>query len=55
MTELERLKKKVADTKAAYVAAYAAWVAFDVDNAWVAADAWKQAKLELNNYLREQD
>ena len=55
MTELERLKKKVADTKAAYVAAYAAWVAFDVDNAWVAADAWKQAKLELNEYLKEQD
>ena len=44
MTELERLKKKVADTKAADAAAYAAadaaWDAWDTWDTW---DAWHDA------------
>ena len=53
--------------KAAYAAVDAAWGSAAADDAyaaaaddayaaaWVAADAWKQAKLELNEYLKEQD
>ena len=44
LTELERLEKDVVDTYAA-----------DAVLAWDAAyDAWKQAKLDLSNYLKEQ-
>jgi|TARA_R110001599_G_scaffold65339_3_gene184061 hypothetical protein len=54
MTELETLEKAVVDTKAAYDAAWDA-----ADDAWdAAADAyapWLKAKLDLNNYLKEQD
>ena len=63
MNELERLEKKVVDTKAAfYVAAYAAsdavwgtvWgTACDAEDA--AWDALVKAKLELANYLQEKD
>ena len=52
MIELERLQKKVADTDAAYEAA------FDAANAAANAAtyaAWSKAKLELANYLKEQD
>ena len=48
LTKLEQLQKKVADTKAAFDAAY-----FDA-----AAAAWValvKAKLELAKYLKEQD
>ena len=68
LTKLERLQQNVVDTKAAYdvadAAADAAWAAADAawgaahdvaKAAYAAADAWKQAKLELNNYLKEQD
>ena len=52
LTELERLKEKVVDTKAAYDA-YDTKVPYDV---WYAAyDSWYQAKLELARYLKEQD
>ena len=69
--KLERLEKKVADTKAAYVTAYAAadaaWDTFDTWDAWY--DAWHdacdaevdaawvalKARDELEDYLKEQD
>ena len=52
LTKLEQLKEKVVDTKAAYDA-YDARVPYDV---WYAAyDSWYQAKLELKEYLKEQD
>ena len=53
--KLERLEKAVVDTKAAYDAdvAYDTKAAFDV---WYAAyDSYYQAKLELNEYLKDQD
>ena len=58
MAELERLQKNVVDTKAAFAAAWDdAWDAADDD--WdAAADdyaAWFKAKLELEDYLKEQD
>ena len=63
MNELERLEKKVADTKDAYdVAAYAAsdavwgtvWgTACDAEDA--AWDALVKASRELADYLKEQD
>ena len=58
LTKLETLQKAVVDTKAAYAAAWdAAWDADD--DAWdAAADAyapWFKAKLELDEYLKEQD
>ena len=65
LTKLERLEKAVVDTEAAYGVAYAASdAAYDVayaayaaawDDAWDAAyDAWVKAKLDLSNYLKEQ-
>ena len=48
MTELERLKEKVVDTKAA---AHAALVSGLLD----AYKAWFKAELELATYLKEQD
>ena len=48
MAELERLKEKVADTKAAFdVAEAASWDAADA-----AYDVWDEAERELSNYLR---
>ena len=68
MSKLEQLEKNVADAYdaayAAYAAAYAAdvaayvsWDAADdaFDVAYAADAAWKQAKLELAEYLKEQD
>ena len=64
MTKLEQLEKKVVDTKDAYEAAFdAANAAWGADAAWdaaedaedAAADAWVKAKLELAEYLKEQD
>ena len=65
MNKLERLKKSVVDTKAAFdVAAYAThdavWgAAFAWDDACDAEDAadaaWVKAKQELAKYLKEQD
>ena len=58
MTKQERLEKNVVDTKAAYDVAFAAavdaWGAADAteDAAW---DALVKAKLELAEYLKEQD
>ena len=52
MPKLEQLEKKVVDTQAADAAYDADW---DTEAAWGAADAWKQAKRELNEYLKEQD
>ena len=56
LTKRERLKKNVVDTKAAYDAwglSDATKVSYDV---WYAAyDSWYQAKLELKEYLKEQD
>jgi hypothetical protein len=50
MAELERLKEKVADTKAAFdVAEAASWDAADA-----AYDVWDEAERELSNYLKEQ-
>ena len=47
MTELERLQKAVVDTEAAY---------YDADAALYAAeDAQARARLELGDYLKEQD
>ena len=45
--KLERLKKEVVDTKVSFDAAYAA----EADT-W---DAWVKAKLELEDYKKEQD
>jgi hypothetical protein len=45
MTEQERLEKAVVDTEAAFDAA-------PVVDAW---DAWFKARLELADYLKEQD
>ena len=52
LTKLERLKEKVADTEAAYEAAFDAAIAL----AWEAATyaAWSKAKRELDEYLKEQ-
>ena len=50
MTKLERLKKDIVDTEVAYEAAYAAW-----EDAWDNYDARLKAKLELAEYLKEQD
>ena len=65
LTELERLKEKVVDTKAAYDAydaaydaAYAAYgAAYGAHDAatYAAYAAWVKAKLELEDYLEEQD
>ena len=46
----ERLEKAVVDTDAAYEAAYKAW-----EDAWDTYAARLKAKLELANYLKEQD
>ena len=60
MTELERLEKAVVDTEAAFdvaEAAYsaAAWHAEDAwDNIADAEDAWFKVRLELADYLKEQ-
>ena len=65
LTKLERLKKAVVDTEAAYEAAFdaandaanAAWdAAWDAADAWEAATyaAWSKAKLALAEYLKEQ-
>ena len=58
LTKLKQLRKNVADTQAAFAAAWDdAWDAADDD--WdAAADdyaAWFKAKLDLSNYLKEQD
>ena len=54
MTELERLKEKVADTEAAFDDAEAAFD--DADDAYAATHAaWSKAKRELANYFKEQD
>ena len=58
LTKREQLEKNVVDTKAAFAAAWDdAWDAADDD--WdAAADdyaAWFKAKLDLSNYLKEQD
>ena len=59
MSKREQLEKNVADTKAAYTkvaasaasaATYATYYAADA-----AYDEWVKAKLELSNYLKEQD
>ena len=68
MSKREQLEKNVADAyDAAYaayavayaadVAAYVSWDAADdaFDVAYAADAAWKQAKLELAEYLKEQD
>tara|TARA_R110000764_G_scaffold213285_1_gene299672 strand:- start:195 stop:350 length:156 start_codon:yes stop_codon:yes gene_type:complete len=47
LTKLETLEKAVVDTKAAFDVAYAA-----ESVAWY---AWDEARLDLNNYLKEQD
>ena len=60
MTELEQLQKNVVDTKAAYDVAHNAWDTWD---AWYDAcadcaarrGAWEKARLDLSNYLKEQD
>ena len=60
LTKREQLEKNVADTKAAYGAAWDAWDSWD---AWYDAcadcaarrGAWEKARLDLNNYLKEQD
>ena len=52
MTKLEQLEKNVVDTEAAKDAVFAA---YDADAAWVAAWDAAKAKLELSNYLKEQD
>ena len=57
MTKREQLEKNVVDTKAAFAAAWDdAWDA--ADDAWDAAvdayEPWFKAKLELSNYLKEQ-
>ena len=68
MKTLEQLRKNVVDTKAACNAADAAWNAahdaayyaayYAADAADAAADAawdaWDKARLELNEYLKEQ-
>tara|TARA_R110000737_G_scaffold105038_1_gene138150 strand:+ start:120 stop:293 length:174 start_codon:yes stop_codon:yes gene_type:complete len=52
LTKLERLQKNVEDTATAYAAAYAAMdAAYDAD-AW---DAYAKARLDLEEYLKEQD
>jgi hypothetical protein len=60
--KLEQLKKAVVDTKAAYAAWGATDAAWGATDAWDAAaalaaawDAWVKAKLELDEYLKEQD
>ena len=60
LTKLETLQKAVVDIEAAFVAAFdAAADSWDDDYTEVAAyaayDAWVKAKLELANYLKEQD
>ena len=51
MSKLEQLEKNVVDAKdAAYDAAYAAY-----DDADAAYDDWVEARLELSDYLKEQD
>ena len=63
MTKQEQLEKKVADTKAAADAAYAAYVtayddeaaaAYGDDDYVDAADAYLKAMDELENYIKEQ-
>ena len=46
MSKREKSQKALADTKAAYKAAY--------DDA-IAHDAWVKAKRELNRYLKDKD
>ena len=53
LTKLETLQKKVVDTEADFDATYTADLA--ADNAGRAYAAWVKARLELNNYLKEQD
>ena len=66
LTELERLQKNVVETKAAYDAAGEAYdvaqgnaihtrAAAEADDAAIAYDAWVKARLELEDYLKEQD
>ena len=59
LTKLETLQKAVVDIEAAFVAAFDAAADSWDDDAEVAAyaayDAWVKAKLELANYLKEQD
>ena len=62
LTELERLKKSVVDTKDAcddaHAATDAAWGAADAWDADAAAAAWaayRKALQELEEYLKEQD
>ena len=68
LTKLEQLEKNVVDTKAAFDVAVAAYAVYDAvfaadgDTvakatyaAYAAEAAWDKAKLELNNYLKEQD
>ena len=51
MSKLEQLEKNVVDAKdVAYDAAYAAYD--DADDAY---DDWVEARLELSDYLKEQD
>jgi hypothetical protein len=50
MTKLETLQKAVVDTAAAHDAAYKAW-----EDAWDTYAARLKAKLELEDYLKEQD
>mgnify|MGYP003661691267 CR=1 FL=1 len=51
MTKLEQLEKAVADTK---VVITAAWDAADAEAAFAAYDDYFKAKLELKEYLKEQ-
>ena len=61
LTKREQLEKAVVDTKAAFdvaEAAYsaAAWHEADAwDNSADAEDAWFKVRLELADYLKEQD
>jgi len=53
MSKLEQLEKNVVDTEADFDATYTADLA--ADNAGRAYAAWVKARLDLNNYLKEQD